>query len=340
MSRLLIGLLGVLAVACSAVPDGTAAEPQRSPTEGPVMASPTMQPDDVVDLTVYYRSGDGDEAYLVPVTKETSIDGDLPRTALELLIAGPGEGDSSELAAPLPTSTEVRDLRVEDGTAHVDLSREVITDAESANPSPQHEALALAAIVGTLAELPAITQVRLSVDGVSTGEHDGVDVGAFWGGWGLPEVLVPDDSVMSEPVEGEGVPDLMRFGDEPQEIGATTDDAVAVTSVRIRDRTTYLRVVVELEHADETDASPGVPPARARIKDGRLVLDIADVSHYDADFAPGQRLELDDPPFEGVTVEETEDDGLVRIVVLPVEDRTFWLHTLSSPTRIVLDVRK
>lgn len=338
MSRLLLGLLGVLAVACNAVPNGTAAEPEASPTTQSVTSSPTMQPDDVVDLTVYYRSGEGEGSYLVPVTKETSVDDDLPRTALELLLAGPEEDDGRDLAAPLPTSTEIRSLEVEEGTAHVDLSREVVTDAESANP--EHEALALAALVGTLAELPAITQVRLTVEGESTGVQDGVDVGAFWGGWGLPEVLVPDDSVMSQPVEGEGVPDLTLFSGDPQEVGGDTDDPVAVPSVRIRDRTTYLRVVVELEHAEDTDTSPAVPPARARLEGDRLVLEVDDIAHYDADFAPGQRLELDDPPFEGVSVEETERDGLVRIVVLPAEDREFWLHTLSSPTRIVLDVRK
>lgn len=337
MSRLLLGLLGVLAVACTALPSGTPSEPGSSLAE-PVTASPTIQPDDVVDLTVYYRSGEGEGAYLVPVTKETSVDDDLPRTALELLLAGPDEEDGRDLAAPLPTSTEVRSLRIDGGTAHVDLSREVITEADSTNP--EHEALGLAALVGTLAELPAIMQVRLSVEGAATGVQDGVDVSAFWGGWGLPEVLVPDDSVMSEPVEGEGVPDLTLFGGKPQEVGTSTEDAVAVTSVRIRDRTTYLRVVLELEHAEDSDASPGVPPARARVDGDRLVLEVDDIAHYDADFAPGQRLELDDPPFEGVSVEETARDGLVRIVVLPAGDREFWLHTLSSPTRIVLDVRK
>ncbi|HVM15910.1 MAG TPA: GerMN domain-containing protein [Egibacteraceae bacterium] len=340
MRGLLLALLALLTVACTALPDGSAAGPDSSPAAGTVSAEPTMQPDDVVDLTVYFRRGEGEGAHLVPVTRETSIDGDLPLTALELLLAGPAEEDGRDLTAPLPTSTEVRSLRIEDGTAHVDLSHQVITAAESANPSPEHEALALAALVGTLCELPAIEQVRLSVEGAQAGLRSGVDVGAFWGGWGLPKVLVPDDSVMSEPAEGEGVPDLARFGGHNQEIGAPTDEGVAITSVRIRDRTTYLRVVVELEHAEDADTSPAVPPARAHRAGNDLVLEIDDIAHYDADFAPGQRLEFDDPPFAGVRVDQTERDGLVRIVVLPDQPRDFWLHTLSSPTRIVLDVRK
>lgn len=306
----------------------------------PVASQPTMQPDDVVDLTVYFRSGEGSKAFLVPVTKEAAIDHDLPRRALELLIAGPTDEDGRGLRAPLPDSTAVRDLRVEDDVAYVDVSHHIISQGADANPSPQHEALALAAIVGTLTEFPAVEQVRLSVEGHQRGWRSGVDVGRFWGWWGLPEVLVPDDSVMSEPAEGEGIPDLERFTAEPQTVGSDSDVPLAVTSVRTRDRTTYMRIMVQLDNLDDPDSSATVPPARVRRVGERIVLEIDDVTVYDADFAPGQRLRLDDPVFDEVAVEETDRDDRVRIVLTPVEPRVFWLHTLSSPTRIVLDVKK
>ncbi|HVM00372.1 MAG TPA: GerMN domain-containing protein [Egibacteraceae bacterium] len=337
--RALAALAGVLsAVAACTSGGGGAATGTPSPAAGPVSTEPTMQPPDIVDLTVYFRAGEGSSAYLVPVRREARIDDDLPRTALQLLLAGPKDTDGHDVAAPLPSATRVLDLRVADGTATVNLSGEVITHAEEANPSPEHEALALAAIVGTLTEFPAIERVRLLVEGRQTGSYDGVDVGRFWGGWGLPEVLVRDDSILSPPADGEGVPALEQFSTQPQALGADTSQPVAVTSVRIRDRTTYLRVVVELENVADPDAPAAVPPAQAYPAGADVVLELAGVAGYDADFAPGQRVEIDDPAVHGITVDDVE--GRVRIVVASRDARQFLLHNLSSPTRVVLDVTK
>lgn len=329
------GLL-VLAVALLAA---CTRAPMDDATIEPVRAEPTMQPDDMVDLTVYFRTGEGDEAFLAPVTRETGIDEDLPRRAIELLIAGPSKDDGRDLAAPLPPSTQVRQLRIDGDIAHLDLSHHVITDSEDVNPSPENEALALAAIAGTLAEFPVIEQVRLSVEGAQTGMRDGVDIGAFWGGWGLPEVLVPDDSLLTQPAEGEGLPDLERFTREAQEVGSSTDARLGVTRVRPRDRTTYLRIVVEVEDLADPDSAAAIPPARAHPAGGTVVLEIEGIAQYDADFSPGQRIELEGPAFDGVEV-ETDDAGRVRIIVSHGEARDFLLHTLSSPTRLVLDVKK
>lgn len=336
MSRVRLGLLAVLAVAVLAA---CTRGPLDNSIVEPVGAQPTIQPDDMVDLTVYFRTGEGDEAFLVPVTKETGIDEDLPRRAVELLIAGPTDDDGRDLAAPLPSSTRINSLRVDGDTAYLDLSEHVITQAEEVNPSPENEALALAAVAGTLAEFPVIDQVRLSVEGKQTGVRDDVDVGAFWGGWGLPEVLVPDDSVMTQPAEGEGVPALERFTGDVQEIGSSTDARLAVTRVRPRDRTTYLRIVVEVEDLADPDSPAAVPPARARLAGNAVVVDIEGIAQYDADISEGQRIELDDPLFDSVEV-EIDEGGRVRIIVAPTETRDFWLHSLSSPTRVVLDVKK
>lgn len=332
------GLLAVLAAllalpACNRAPDTQVAEA--------ISAQPTMQPDDVVDLTVYFRSGEGSSAHLVGVTKEVAITDDLPRQAVQLLIDGPAETDGAGLSPALPPETRVLDLTVTDGTAHLDLSHEVISEADEVNPSPEHEALALAAIAGTLTEFPAIERVRLSVEGRQTGWRSGVDVSAFWGAWGLPELLVRDESVMSDPAaEGDGVPDLALFSTDEQTVGAPPSEPVAVTNVRVRDRATYLRIIVELAAVSDDGTPASVPPARARLDGDRIVLEIDDVAAYEADFEPGQRVELDDPAFQGVAVEDTDEEDTVRIAVLPGGERDFWLQDLSSPTRIVLDVRK
>lgn len=334
LSLRVLALLAVAltAAACTAQTDIPVAEP--------LGAEPTMQPADLVDLNVYFRSGEGSTAHLTSVTREVPITDDLPRQAVALLIAGPEEGDGQGLSPVLPPTTRVLDLTVTDGVADLDLSHDVISDADEVNPSPEHEALALAAIAGTLTEFPEIERVRLSVEGRQTGWRSGVDVEAFWGGWGLPEVLARDESVMSEPAEGDGVPDLTLFSAEPQEVGATPSETVAVTSLRVRDRATYLRIIVELSTVGDSDTPASVAPARARLDGDRLVLEIDDIAAYEADFEPGQRVELDDPAFRGVAVEDTERDDQVRIAVLPNQPSDFWLHDLSAPTRIVLDVRK
>lgn len=332
--------LAVLAAAVAVLALAACTRGGTEPLTDPISVEPTMQPADMVDLTVYFRTGEGSSAYLVPVTKETAITDDLPLAAVQHLIAGPRGEDESGLSAALPPETQVLDLLVADGTAHLDLSREVISRAAGVNPSDEHEALALAAIAGTLTEFPTIEQVRLSVEGHQTGAPRGLDVGAFWGGWGLPEVLVRDESIMVEPGEGDGVPPLDSFSAEDQDIGAPPDEPLAVTRVRVRDRVTYLRVIVELADVGDPDASAAVPPARVREDGGRIVLEIDDIAAYDADLEPGQRVEVEGPAFDGVVVEDTDRPDQVRISVLPTSPREFWLHDLSSPTRVILDVRK
>lgn len=332
--------LAALAVLAAVLILGACTRGGTEPLAEPLSVEPTMQPADMVDLTVYFRSGEGSSAYLVPVTKETEITDDLPLAAVQHLIAGPRGEDESGLSAALPPETQVLDLLVAEGTAHLDLSREVISRAARVNPTDEHEALALAAIAGTLTEFPTIEQVRLSVEGHQTGSRRGLDVGAFWGGWGLPEVLVRDESSMVEPGEGDGVPPLDSFSTEDQDVGAPPDGPLAVTRVRVRDRVTYLRVIVELADVGDPDASAAVPPARVREDGGRIVLEIDDIAAYDADLEPGQRVEVEGPAFDGVVVEDTDRPDQVRITVLPTSPQEFWLHDLSSPTRVILDVRK
>lgn len=329
----LVALLGA-ALAVAACTSGDVA-----PQGEPVRTEPTMQPDHMVDLTVYFRSGEGSAAYLQPVTRAAPITDDLPLTAVTMLIAGPDSDDPRGLSPCLPPQARVLGLSVDDGTAHLDLSHEVISQADGVNPSEAHEALALAAIAGTLTEFPTIDRVRLTVEGAATGRHDGVEVGRFWGGWGLPEVLVRDESVMSEPTDSDRLPDLSRFSKTSQHLGASVGDDVAVTRVRVRDRTTYLRVVVELATVDDPDASAAVPPARARQVDDRIVLEVEGIAAYDTDVESGERLELDDPSFGSVVVEDAGGERL-RIVVRPTTRQDFWLHDQSTPTRIILDVRK
>lgn len=323
--------LAVVFAACT--PMAPVAEPDADGVDAsPVPAVPD---EDVVDLTIYLRDGDGEGAHLVGVSREVAVDDDLPRRALELLLAGPGN-DDGDLEAPLPTTTEIRDFRVEDHTAHVDLSGEVITHADQVGASPANEVLALAALADTLTEFPEIDRVRLSVEGEDSGSVEGVgDVGAFWGGWGLPDVLVRDESLVEPEGDANPLPDLAEFDGDPQAVGSDEADPVDVRGIRARDRTSYLRIVVELGDAHDEDAAAAVPQARAWRTPEGVVLELREVAGYDEDNA---RLDPDRLTFADV---DAEVDGERLLVTVDAGSRhDFSLSTLTSPVRVVLDVRK
>jgi hypothetical protein len=336
LTAALLGL--VMAAAMAACSSPATSEQSEDARAEPATDEPTMQPEDHVDLTVYFRRGEGSDAHLEPVTREVRLDDDLPLLALQHLVAGPSEDDGRELSAPLPEQTRVQGLEIADGTATVDLSPHVIADASSVGDSAENEALALSAIAATLAEFPGVERVALTIDGHRSGWHGGVDVGAFWGGWGLPGALVPDDSVIGAPKDGEGVPDLEQFSVDHQHVGSDGDEPVEVESLRIRDRTTYLRFIVELDEDDDRSAS--VPRTRARMIGGNIVLELEGVADLGEDVGPGTRLDVDHSVINGIEVEETERPGRLRAVVLLHDEREYWLHSTSSPARVILDIRK
>jgi germination protein M len=341
--RLLALLLtGVLLVASACSTDEPASEQLSTPAAAPpgpvaVNASPeaTLQPDDLVDLTLYFRVGDGSSAHLEPVVREVPVTDDLPRQALELLLDGPVEDDGSNLSAPLPTTTDVVDFVVEGGAARIELSAAVLSDASSVGVSPANEALALAAVANTLTEFPSIERVELTVNG-----RDAEQVRSFWGGWGLPAVLIRDESLIGPATsEGEGVADLARFSADDQQVGSTDAGPVALAGLRVRDRLTHTRFTVEVADPTGPDAMAKIPPARVRAAGGEILLILSGV------FAPpevAETLRIDVAPelFSATQVDHDPPTSTLRLTLVPHGEQAFRLHTLSNPTRIVLDVKK
>lgn len=296
--------------------------------------------DATVDLTLYFRSGTGAQAHLVPVQRAVAVSDDLPRRALELLLGGPVPGDGQGLSAPLPPTTSVLGFTVADQIATVDLSAEVLADAGTVGRTPEHEVLALAAIADTLTEFPTIERVRLRVAGRAHGTVAGQEVGAFWGTWGLPAELVRDDSVIGPPAEGDGVPDATRFSAEVQRVGDASVGPVAISNVRTRSRTTYLRLVVEVTAAATTAAAAEVPPVRATASGDRITLEISDVVGAEPGAIPEGPITMTDAAFKGVVVDTSKVPGTATVTLTTSGPREFRLHRLPNPTRIVLDVRK
>jgi len=109
-------------------------------------------------IALYFIKQEPDDFVLVPEVRE--IDGVADaRRAMEELIKGPGAG--SPLLPVLPPNTNVRDARVQDFVATVDLGEEVRT----MNVGSRLELLTVAAIVNTLTKLPDVEAVRILVEG-------------------------------------------------------------------------------------------------------------------------------------------------------------------------------
>lgn len=334
----------VLLTSCSHV-----LEAPRSESTGALTGvTPPRPSPGVVDLTVYLRSGEGAEASLVPVTRAVSVDQDLPRKAVELLCRGPQADDRTDLAPPLPDGVTVRDVEVRDGEATVDLSAAMLAPATQ-GAAPEDEVLALAALANTLTEFPSVDTVRLLIEGRSGGEIDGYDVGSLWGGWGLPETLVRDESLIGgSAAQREPIVPLDRFSTDAQQVGGPTATPITVRRVQLQERISTLRLVLELADGSGASAAAAasaapVPPACLEWRDGRLLLEVEEVEAADAAVSRFTSGLLHGSTLQSVDADPTAPTGTLRLVVVPLHDTVqppAWLHTLAAPTRLVVDLKK
>ena len=324
----------ITAVALAAALLGCTPEPPivAGPTadEDTLEAEATTQPEDLVDLTIYYRHGSGPAAYLTPVIREIPVDRDLPRRALQLLLDGPRARDGKRVRAPLPVTTTINDFDVRGGTAHVDLSRDVVRDAGTVGNRYEHEALGIAALANTLTEFPAVDRVRVTIGGRYQR--------SFWGHWGMPRVLVRDETVIEPQMRGPRVPTLDGFVRKAQRVGVRQRKAPAVSVVRVQSMTTFLRLTVEVTAARGGKLKGPVPPSRARRKGDRVVLAIEGRPRRAVLGDLGRKL--GDPAFRGARVDLQTKPRAVVVTLRPKRRSGFWLHTLPEPARIVLDIRR
>ena len=108
-------------------------------------------------VTLYFADGQS----FFPVSRRMPASDDLPREALQALIAGPSAG--SGLTNLIPPGVEIRSFRLADGVAHVDLSAAFLAEDGDTQAAET-------AIVDTLTALPGVTSVALSVEGKSIAE--------------------------------------------------------------------------------------------------------------------------------------------------------------------------
>ena len=102
--------------------------------------------------TLYFVDGGS----FFPVSRRMSTSDDLPRAALQALLAGPNGG--SGLTSAIPPGVEIRSFELAAGVAHVDLSAAFLAgdgDGQAAQT----------ALIETMTAVPGVTSVTLSVEG-------------------------------------------------------------------------------------------------------------------------------------------------------------------------------
>jgi germination protein M len=128
-----------------------------------------------MDIAVYYLKDNGKEAYLVREVHTLPKTDRVAQAALSELISGtPVTEDAYRV---LPDGTKILGIKIEDGLATVDFSKEVLY----ANVGSAGEALGIDSIVNTLTEFPTIRKVSFTVEGSA---QNGMD---WWGHVGLYE---------------------------------------------------------------------------------------------------------------------------------------------------------
>jgi germination protein M len=144
-------------------------------------------------VSLYFGYDTGTEAKLAEESREITADENIYKTCIEELIKGP---ESSGLYPTIPSNVRVNLVKVSDGTATVDFSKEIITNFEEIPHSSTTEVLAIYSIVNTLTEFEEINKVQITVEGKDTGEIDGLYVEDFWGHVGIYEDFERNEDII------------------------------------------------------------------------------------------------------------------------------------------------
>lgn len=107
-------------------------------------------------VQLYFPSASG--RVLVPVTRTVFSTADLPTAILEL---AKGPRSDSGLERPLPESCGVRSVKVKDGTATIDFSRDFMKVLDAGDDGRQ----AVRAIQFTASQFPGVKKVEITVEG-------------------------------------------------------------------------------------------------------------------------------------------------------------------------------
>lgn len=140
--------------------------------EAEISASPSVEN---MDVAVYYLKDNNNEMYLVREVHKVPKSTGVARASLNELILG--ESVTPGAFKVLPKDTKILGIKIENGLATVDFSKEVL----KANVGSSGEMLGIASMVNTLTEFPTIEKVKFTVEGKDNNAMD------WWGHMGLYE---------------------------------------------------------------------------------------------------------------------------------------------------------
>lgn len=137
------------------------------------VAKPTTKIQNVQQSFVVYRAAADGSEVLLPEKFSISDNGKSPiKNALQYLVATkPGDAKYTDV---VPIGTKVLGLKVENGTAFADFSKEIVKKGQGS----YNEMMLCYAIVNTLTEFPEVKRVQILVEGkkvVSLGGHMDVE---------------------------------------------------------------------------------------------------------------------------------------------------------------------
>ncbi len=212
---IVFGMFGL--VGCRSQP-----QPEPQPVPGPVPSDP--QAIQTMNVAVYYLKDNNNEMYLVREVHKVEKSAGVAKAALNELISG--NPLTAGAIKVLPADTKILGIKIENGLATIDFSKEVL----KANVGSTGEALGIASIVNTLTEFPTVEQVQFTVDGKA---ENGMD---WWGHVGLYEQPFKRNlSSVYEPVIWVNAPIADQTITNPVIIKGNARIFEAMVSFRLRD---------------------------------------------------------------------------------------------------------
>lgn len=176
VSLLIFALLGTSGCAASPKPSATVSpNPVVSPSPAPTPApspSPTAAPQ-TMNIAVYYLKSGNNETFLVREVHKVAKSEGVAKAALSELISGTVLTSGAIMV--LPADTKILGIKIENGLATVDFSKDIL----KANVGASAEAMGITSIVNTLTEFPTIQKVQFTVEGKVENAKD------WWGHVGL-----------------------------------------------------------------------------------------------------------------------------------------------------------
>ncbi len=144
-------------------------------------------------VKLYFAKYEDNSSFLVFEYRDVVKDENFYKTVIEELIKGPKD---EQLYPTIPSSTKVYSVKVKDGLAIVDFSKEIITDTSKIPHSSTTEILAIFSIVNTLTEFDEIQKVRITIEGKKEGKIDDLYIEDFWGHVGIYEDFTRNEQVL------------------------------------------------------------------------------------------------------------------------------------------------